>query len=144
MQDTAQNQGFGKRMAGVGKVPDVIVRKSVHGSAPFPAHAARMGSDGDVEIEARAPEGIVIVRAFQSQRIDVVSHFGRVCTVAEVGRNRAAHMIGDHDRLHTQFPHGVSRLGDGLLRRVHWHDGSRRHAMRVGPEYLGIHQVHGA
>jgi hypothetical protein len=59
-------------------------------------------------------------------------------------RNGAAHVIGDHNRLHAQLLDGVLRLCDGLLWRHHGHHGHRGHAPGKGPEHVGVRAVNGA
>ncbi len=106
-------------------------------------HAARVSGDGYLQLGALRPERVVVVCALEAQRVHVGAHLVWLRALAHEGGYGAADVVGDHQHLEAELAHGVGRLLDGLLGRVHRHHGGGGDAMGIGPEHLRVHPVDG-
>src|SRR5207244_13501592 len=74
--DSAEEEGLGEGVAGIGEVPDVVVGEVVNGLAAVPAHAPRMAGHGHLQVDAGLTERTVAVRALEPERVDVLTGVG--------------------------------------------------------------------
>ena len=86
---------------------------------------------GHAQLDTRGPERVVVVIAVDAERVEAVRPRRRARAVAGAGVEKATGMAGHHDGLEAELADGVAQHGDGVIRIVHRHDGTHRHAVGV-------------
>ena len=125
-----------------------VVRHVVRHRAPAaPAHAGGVRCGCDAQLDAAAPEGIVVVRRIEPEAIDALAAAASPAGQARVVRaarrlaDRAVHEAVDHHRLEAEGADGVLELRDRLLGGVHRDVRGRCETIPVRRVDLGVEGV---
>ncbi len=145
LQHAAEDQRLGEDVAGAGEMADMVEGEVIDRGPAFPPHGTGVRRHGDAKVGAGLPDRIVVVGTLQRQAVDVIASRRIIAagrgTLLAVRVERAAHVIGDHHRLHAELAHRMAQLGDGLVRRMHRDRRDRGQAVRIRPEHFDVHLV---
>ena len=120
-RDAAEEERLAHRVGALREVADMVGHVVRDGAPASPSHTSLMDRRRHLELDALAPDRIVVVITIQAERVEAVRQSVREqLRVGSVHRaDGPSHVAVDHHRLEAEHPHRVLELLDGLLGRVH-------------------------
>src|SRR5579875_2129753 len=117
--DAAKKHRLTQRLAGRGEMADMVEHVIRDRAAAAPAHAGRMETWRDAELDALGPYRIVVVLAVEREKIEPVSVAGGMRHGRGDRGNRPAHMPRHHNHLKPERLYGILDFFDRFLWRMH-------------------------